>query len=122
MRMEQIKLLGLIIGVTLVSGIADAQGFIHAGKIWQGGTAVPSEVAKSAVGFGIGLVTYWLALKYMQGFGIVAPEVQTAIWFSVTLIGVAFISGQFFRWPLLEQAVAIAVLLGMSWLMFRTGA
>jgi len=36
------------------------------------------------------------------------------------MIGVATISGRVFSWPLLDQGVAVAVLVGIGWLIFRT--
>ena len=121
MTLEQARLLGLIVAITLISGIADAQGFVHAAKIWQAGKLTWGELGKSALGFGIGITTYWLSLRYMSELGIVTPEIQTIVWFGVTLVGVALVSGRVFAWPLLEQGVAVAVLLGIGWLLFRTG-
>lgn len=118
---EQAKSLGLIVGITLVSGIADAQGFLHAAKIWPDGALSGSELGKSAIGFSIGIATYWLSLKYMRNLGVVAPEIQTLIWFGVTLVGVAIASGKIFRWPLREQGVALIVLVGIGWLLYRSG-
>lgn len=120
MHAEQARLLALIIAVTLVSGVADAQGFIHAARIWQDGKLVWSELGKSAIGFVAGIGMYWLSLRYMKALGVVTPEVQTLIWFGVTLVGVAIISGRAFKWPLLDQGVAVAVLVGIGWLIFRT--
>jgi len=97
MSAEQLKLLILLVGITLVSGIADAQGFIHAAKIWQTGRLAWDELGKSAAGFSVGILLYWFALKYMNMFGIVTPEIQTVSWFTVTLVGVARITGTFFR-------------------------
>ena len=119
--MGQVKSLALIIGVTLVSGVADAKGFIHAARIWQGDRLVWSELGKSAAGFVTGIATYWLSLRYMKALGVLTPEVQTLVWFGVTLVGVAIISGRVFRWPLLDQGVAVAVLAGIGWLMFHAG-
>lgn len=122
MSAEKAKLLGVIVAITLVSGVADAQGFVHAAKIWQDGKLVWPELAKSALGFVMGIATYWLSLRYMRALGILVPEVQTLIWFGVTLVGVAIISGKVLRWPLLDQAVAVAVLVGIGWLLYRTSS
>jgi hypothetical protein len=117
--LAQAKVLVLIVGVTLVSGIADAQGFIHASRIWQNDRLVWGELGKSALGFVAGIATYWVSLRYMKALGVMAPELQTLVWFGVTLIGVAVISGKVLRWPLLDQGVAVAVLAGIGWLIFR---
>lgn len=121
MLSEQVRLILLIIGITILSGIADSQGFIHASKIWVNNKLVWSELGKSALGFAIGISLYWVVLKYMSAAGIVAPELQTLIWFSLTILGVAIISKTFLRWQTIDQIVGIAVLAGVAWLMVRTG-
>src|SRR5215470_6268689 len=98
MPAERIRLLLFIVGITLVSGVGDSQGFIHAAKIWQSGKLVFSELGKSALGFSVGIGSYWLGVKYLKEFGVISPETQTLIWFGITIVGVAFISGKFFRW------------------------
>jgi hypothetical protein len=51
----------------------------------------------------------------------VATEAQTLVWFAATIIGVAILSGQFLRWQLLDQSIAVVVLAGIAWLLARTG-
>ena len=121
MYAEQARLLVLIVGITLISGIGDSQGFIHAAKMWQGGKVVWDELAKSAAGFVIGISSYWLAVRYLKEFGILSTETQTLVWFAVTIIGVALISRTFFVWQKLDQMVAVFVFLGISWLLIRIG-
>ena len=118
---EQVKLLLIIIVISVLSGLADSQGFIHASKIWGNNKLVWNEVGKSALGFAVGITLYWIVLKYMNAAGIVAPEIQTLIWFSITILGVALISRSFFRWQTIDQFVGVAVLAGVAWLMVRTG-
>jgi hypothetical protein len=121
MPTEQVKLLLIIIVISVLSGLADSQGFIHASKIWANNKLVWNEVGKSALGFAVGITLYWIVLKYMNAAGIVSPEIQTLIWFSITILGVAIISRSFFRWQTIDQLVGIAVLAGVAWLMVRTG-
>ena len=97
------------------------QGFIHAAKVWANDKLVWSEIGKSALGFAIGISLYWIVIKYMNAAGIAAPEIQTLIWFSITILGVAIISRNFFRWQTIDQIVGVAVLAGVAWLMVRTG-
>lgn len=118
---EQIRLLVIIVGLTLLSGIGDSFGFVHAAKVWQEGQLVWAEVGKSALGFVFGISVSWLTIRYLQQFGIFAPETQTLLWFGVTIVGIALISGKFFHWQKLDQVVAVAVLIGIGWLMFSTG-
>lgn len=121
MPFEQIKLVLFITVLTLISGLADAQGAVHAAKAWQGDRLQWVEVAKAVLGFTIGISVFFLVIKYMTALGIFAPEIQTITWFSVMIIGVAFFSGAFFTWQWTEQAVAMGVLAGIGWLLFRTG-
>lgn len=111
----------LMIGFTLLSGAGDALGFIHAGKVWQNDQIVWREVLWSALGFSAGVFMYWLALRYLTGFGIASTEIQTLFWFGITLVGVAVLSGQFVRWHPVDQVVGVAVLAGIGWLLFRAG-
>jgi hypothetical protein len=119
--MSQFKLFIIISVVTILSGLGDSRGFIHASRIWQDSGIVWAELWKSALGFGSGISLYWIVLKYMRSAGIVSPELQTTIWFAVTLLGVALVSGQFFQWHITEQVVGVGVLIGITWLLVRTG-
>ena len=121
MPYEQMRLPLFIIGITLVSGVGDSQGFIHAAKMWRSGNLILSELGKSALGFGVGIGSYWLAAKYLTEFGVLAPETQTLIWFGATMVGTALISGKFLQWQTIDQTVAAIVLLGIAWLLFRAG-
>lgn len=116
MLMASAALIGLF---TLLSGFGDAEGFVHASKIWQEGRFVWSEALKSLAGFQFGMLMFWLALWKLSDFGVVAVETQTLFWFVATIIGVALLSGRLLRWPAIDQAVAIGVLAGLSWLMYR---
>jgi hypothetical protein len=118
--MEQVGSYVIIIVLTILSGIADAQGFLHAARIWQSGNLIWSELTRSALGFVVGIGLYWLALRSMNAVGITSPEIQTVTWFGVTLIGVALISGSFIKWTLIDQVIAVTVLCGIGWLMFRS--
>jgi hypothetical protein len=62
-----------------------------------------------------------ISLKYMARLGVTSAEIQTTVWFAMTIIGVVIFSGRFFSWPRLEQGVATLVLLGLGWLLVRTG-
>lgn len=117
--MYQVILAALLITLTLLSGFADAQGFVHASKMWVDGNLVWLEVLKSALGFGLGILTYWICVRFLRELGILSPEIQTVIWFTVTIIGVAIASGKFLHWRITEQIVAIIVILGVAWLMVR---
>lgn len=78
------------------------------------------ELIKSAIGFGIGISLYWIIIRYLPRLGIAAStEVQTLGWFSVTMIGIALSSGELAKWNLTDKFIAVLVILGLGWLMFR---
>lgn len=112
----------LIVFVLIVlSGFADALGFVYAARIWEKDTISWLELGKSALGWGVGITLYVFSLRYMGRMGVTSAEIQTAVWFAMTIIGVVIFSGKFFSWPRLEQVVATLVLVGLGWLLVRTG-
>jgi hypothetical protein len=114
-----LKTLLLIVGTALLSGLGDSQGFVHASSMWQAGRFVARECAKSAAGFAVGIGSYWLCVRYLKECGVLAPETQTLLWFATAMLGVALASGEWLRWHRVDQAVAMAVLLELGWLVFR---
>ena len=111
----------LIALFTILSGLGDAEGFIHASKVWQDGRFVWAEALKCIAGFQFGMLMYWFALRELNGNGVVAVEIQTAFWFAATIVGVAVLNGRILRWPPIDKAVAVAVLTGIGWLLCRGG-
>jgi hypothetical protein len=91
-----------------------------AAKIWQRDTISWLDVSRSALGWGTGITLYVISLRYLGRMGITSAEIQTAVWFAMTIIGVVIFSGRFFSWPRLEQGVALLVLAGLGWLLVRT--
>ena len=121
MNAHQVILIIVIVTLTLFSGIADAQGFIHASTTWVNGKIIWTEGLKSLLGFAIGAVCYILVINYLKQVGIVSAEIQTIVWFTVTIIGVALFNGKILHWQIIDQIVALAVIGGVAWLLVRTG-
>lgn len=121
MNAHQVILIIVIVALTLFSGIADAQGFIHASTTWVNGKIIWTEGLKSLLGFAIGAVCYILVINYLKQVGIVSAEIQTIVWFTVTIIGVALFNGKILHWQIIDQIVALAVIGGVAWLLVRTG-
>jgi hypothetical protein len=113
--------IALIAVFTLLAGIGDAYGFVYASRVWQDGRFDWLNALKSALSFQLGAAMLWLALRYLQRMGVVAADVQTLLWFVVTIVIVAAISGRFLQWQRIDQAVGVAVLSGIAWLLVRTG-
>lgn len=110
----------IVLALCLISGIADSQGFMHASRVWQNDQLVWRELGWSALGFAVGIGNYWASLRFMKKLGVVSPEVQTVLWFAVTIIGVAFASGKFSKWPMPDQVIASLVVSGLGWLLIRS--
>jgi hypothetical protein len=111
----------LVLVLIVLSGFADSLGFVYAAKIWQAEQVSWPDVGKSALGWIGGITLYVVSLKYMARLGVTSAEIQTAVWFAMTIIGVVIFSGRFFSWPRVEQIVATLVLVGLGWLLVRTG-
>lgn len=116
---SQITMTVFALALTVLSGLGDSQGFIHAAKVWQGDRVIWGEVALSALGFGAGILIYWIAIKFFNQLGVVSPELQTLTWFAITIVGVAVFSGKFVQFRLFDQLIALAVLAGLVWLLVR---
>ena len=120
--LEQTGILLSIVGLTVLSGLGDSQGFLHAARIWRDDQLVCLELAKSAAGFGVGIGMYWISIRFLQQSGVLSAETQSLLWFGVTTAGIAVFSGTYFRWATVDQSVAVLVLAGIGWLLFRTGS
>lgn len=108
-----------IVILSIVAGFGDAFGFTHAARVWDNGKLIWSELAKSALGFTVGISSYWMVIRYLNNYGFNSASLQTIIWFTVTIIGVAILSGDFVKWSILNKSVAVAVLFGIGWLMLN---
>ena len=115
-----IKILAILF-LTILSGWSDSQGFLHADNIWKRSQIVFPELIKSALGFAFGVIAYWITLKVLSEIKTVSVEIQTLGWFGITIIGVALTSGNFLKWQLMDQLVALLVFVGIFWLLFHTG-
>lgn len=109
------------IALTVLSGIGDAYGFVHASRIWRGDDLNWVALGRSALGFGFGISMQWIALRYLHRLGVTIAEVQTMVWFAVTMVGIAVLSRSFLEWALSERVVALGILCGLGWLIARTG-
>lgn len=110
----------LIIAFTVAAGLLDALAFMHSAEMWRNGKLVWNHAIRAGMSFALGISMYWGAVRYLEEAGVVLAEIQTLIWFGVTVIGVTVLSGRFTEWPLLEQIVAVNVLIGLGWLITRT--
>lgn len=122
MTSHRILTILFIVALTILSGISDAQGFVHASSAWSGGKILWSELVKSLIGFSIGAVSFIIAANYLRQVGIASAEIQTIIWFVITIVGVAVVSGKFLHWPGFDQILALVALVSIGWLVIRASA
>ena len=119
MNVSSILIIGLL---TLATGYSDSRGFVYASQVWTSDGIAWRAVLFSALGFTAGIPSYLLTIRYLQHLGVHATEVQAALWFVVTIIGVAIASGDFLEWRFMDKWVAAIVCIGTLWLVVRTGA
>lgn len=120
MNLHQIAIFSAILGLILVSGIGDSQFFLHAATVWNHGKPVFSELIKSALGGVIGIITYWLTVRFLEEAGVVSPEIQTVLWFAITIVGIAILNKKFLHWQPTEQIIGVLVIMGIAWLLVKT--
>ena len=110
----------VILLLLALSGFADSLGFVYSPKIWRNGVVSWRILAKSALSRRVGMSLYVNSLRPMSTIEVTSAEMQTTVWFAMTIIGVVIFSGRFFVWPRLEQAVAVLVMAALGWLLVRT--
>lgn len=120
MSVDKVINIIIIITLTILSGLGDANGFTHAANMWNKGRVILPEFIRAAIGFTFGITTYMVSIRYFQRFGIVTPEMQTIGWIAVTTIGVAIIGGRFVHWQRFDQILAVAIIIGLCTLVLRT--
>lgn len=120
MSIDKVINIIVLITLTIISGLGDANGFSHAANIWFKGKIVPAELIRSVIGFTVGIAAYLISIRYFQGFGIITPEIQTIGWMVITIIGVAIIGGKFTRWQTSDQILSVIIIIGLCVLILRT--
>ena len=119
--MDAAKWLALVAVCTVLAGLTDGYGLYHGSRVLVDGKVDVGAMARSAVGFAIGTFFFWVTTAALQRVGNVSAELQTLTWFGVAIVGVAALSGKVLQWQRSEQVIGAAVLLGIGWLLARTG-
>ena len=112
----------LVITLTLFSGLADSRAFLYAAQTWPNDQLSLAMLAKALLFFAFGILLYVLSLKFLRYLGVHSATIQTSLWFLATLLGLAILSGEFLKWQRLDQAIAIVVAAGLTWLVVRIEA
>jgi len=118
--MSQVVNALLVFGLTVLSGVLDARGFVYASRAWPEGHLDLKWGVSAVFAFVGGLSCYVVAVRYMQGFGVQSVALQSALWFVVTGVGVAIMDGTIFGWSRTQQMVALLVATGLGWLIVST--
>lgn len=105
------------IGLTLASALVDSQAIVAASRVWQEGRLVLSEVGTSAAWFFVGFFVYLAALRFLAASGLTDATLQLLCWFGATIVGVALVSGEVFRWPAPRILVAIVAVLALGYVL-----
>lgn len=112
----------LIMVFTIAAGVLDSLAFTYSASMWKEGRLAWDYATRAAVSFALGITMYWGAIRYLGEAGVIHPEIQTLIWFAVTIVGVMVLGGRFIQWPLIDQLIAVNVLFSLGWLITRTSA
>ena len=99
--------------------MADAYGFNEASRIWREGSPSKMALVRSGIGYASGMVLYWLGLRFISESGVMSASVQTLIWFVVTIIGVAAISGDFREWDVGTFILAVVAIFAVAGLLIK---
>ncbi|MEZ5458665.1 MAG: hypothetical protein R3E65_04835 [Steroidobacteraceae bacterium] len=111
-----------VIGLTSLSGLLDARGFLYASKAWPGGQMDPRMAGLSVLCFAVGLSCYVLAVRFIQAMGVHGVALQSALWFIVTAVGIAVLDTSILSWSRTQQVVGVLVAVGLGWLIVTSAA
>ena len=114
------RTVAMVVAFTALTGYADSQGFVHASRIWDGGQVVWRHLVLSGLGFLVGVVAYWLVVRFAGELGVRSAVLQTLGWFAVTIAAVVLTDVGHHRWELLDTATAAVVVGGLGLLLYRT--
>jgi hypothetical protein len=114
------RTVAFVAAFTVLTGYADAQGFVHASKIWSDGNVVRREMVLSGLAFLVGVVAYWIVVRFAAELGVGSAVLQTMGWFAVTIAAVVLTEASHQHWELLDTATAAVVVSGLGLLLYRT--
>lgn len=109
----------MAVGLTLITGVCDAYGFVHASRAWRDGNFVAREAILAVSLFMVGILTYIAVIRNLHNLGITSPEIQTLGWFATTIIGIAVIERSIFSWAYSDKAMAVVAIISVGWLVVR---
>ena len=109
----------IYLGLTVLAGLADAYGFSEASRIWGQGPWSAAALVRSGAGYAVGIVLYWLSLRFITASGVLSATVQTLAWFVITVIGVAVLSGDAKQWDVGAYVLAVIAVAAVAGLLVK---
>jgi hypothetical protein len=122
MVMDTALAFSAVLVLCVISGLADSQGFVHASAIWRDEGVSWASLARSSIGFVVGMSSYWMSIRFMNRVGLATTDLQYLVWFLITLIGVAVATGSVRRWTSADVVVGVMVVAGLCWLTMKGAA
>lgn len=122
MALDTALSLAAVLVLCVISGLADAQGFVHASHVWRADGVAWAPLGRSGLGFAVGICSYVCSIRFMNRVGLATADLQYLVWFLVTLIGVAVASGSIRRWSRADLVVCVTVVAGLCWLTVKGAA
>jgi hypothetical protein len=111
--------IAIYLGLTILAGLADAYGFSEASRIWRAESWSAAALARSGIGYAVGIFLYWLSLRFITASGVFSATVQTLTWFVITVIGVAVLSGDFEKWDVGSYVLAVVAVAAVAGLLVK---
>ena len=105
------------IGLTLASALVDSQAIVAASRAWHEGRLVLSAAGASAAWFFVGFFVYIAAMRFLAASGLTEATLQVLCWFGATILGVALVSGDLFRWPAPRVVAASVAVLALAYVL-----
>jgi hypothetical protein len=116
MALDTVAALSAVLVLCVISGLADSQGFVHASDVWRDAGVSWTSLARSSLGFAVGIASYWVSIRFMNRIGLATADLQFLVWFLTTLVGVAVATGSVRRWTGVDLVVGAVVIAGLCWL------
>ena len=110
----------LLVVLTVASAFGDSRGFIYSYRAWNNPTVNWTDIWLALVGYGFGIATWLIAVKYLREVGGLGVSTQAIAWFLLTILRVAIASGDFMRWSIVDKSLSIVCLASFALLVYRT--
>lgn len=108
----------LAVALTLIAATVESRGFVMSFDAFKDGQFFPWYLVWSFLLYSLGIIIDYGALGVLAKSKYYMPELLALIFFTATIIGIAFFSGQFVIWSLSEKIVAGLIVVGLGYLTY----